>query len=113
MDLQLHGIQDGLLAHGLHNAAGAQDGKPAFHPDVGVKGAFGGFLAPLDRDHYVKAAVIPGCFGLRVQGIGDHPARHMVDGRLPHRLVQAGLRHTAHTGAAINRDLAGGHPAAG
>ena len=48
MDLQLHGIQDGLLAHGLHNAAGAQDGKPAFHPDVGVKGAFGGFLAPLD-----------------------------------------------------------------
>ena len=48
VDLQLHGIQDGLLAHGLHNAAGAQDGKPAFHPDVGVKGAFGGFLAPLD-----------------------------------------------------------------
>ena len=27
---------------------------------------------------------------------------------LSHRLVQAGLRHMAHAGAAVNRDLAGG-----
>ena len=99
---QLDGVQNGLLAHGFHNAAGAQNRQPAFHPDVGVEGAFCNFGAAFDGNDHRKAAGIPGVFGLPLQGFGDHLPGHMVDGGFTHRLVKAGFRHPAHALAAGN-----------
>ena len=85
--LQLDGIQNGLLAHGFYNAAGAQHRQPALHPDMGVKGAPGYLLAAGDRDSHGKAAGVTGGFRLPAQRLGDHLPGHMVDGGLPNRLV--------------------------
>ena len=55
-----------------------------------------------------KAAGIPGRLRLFCQRLGDHTARHMVDGRRAQRLVQPRLCHAAHTVPAVNRNDAGG-----
>ena len=112
--LQLDGVQNGLLAHGFYNAAGAQHRQSALYPDMGVEGAPGHLLAAGDRDSHGKAAGITGGFRLPAQRLGDHLPGHMVDGGLPHRLVQPGLRHPAHSRAAGNTYLGcagqtGGH----
>ena len=97
---QLDGVQNGLLAHGLHDTAGAQHGKPALHPDVGVEGALCRFGPALNGDGHGKAACVGRVLGLPFQRFGDHLAGYMVDGGFAHRLVKAGLRHPAHTLAA-------------
>ena len=102
---QLDGVQDGLLAHGLHDAAGAQHRKAALHPDVRVEGAPGHFLAVLDGNGHRKAAGITGGFSLPAQGLGDHLPGHMVDGGGTNRLVEAGFCHPAHTSAAVDADV--------
>ena len=102
---QLNGVQNGLLAHGFHNAAGAQNGQPARHPDVWVEGALGHGFALRDGDGHRKAAVIIGAGGFPAQGVRDHLPGHMVDGRGSHRLVQTGLGHPAHTHAAVDADV--------
>ena len=103
--LQLDGVQNGLLAHGFYNAAGAQHRQPALHPDMGVEGAPGHFLAAGDGDGHGKAAGITGGFRLPAQRLSDHLPGHMVDGGLPDRLVQPGLCHLAHSRAAGNTYL--------
>ena len=103
--LQLDGVQNGLLAHGFYNAAGAQHRQPALHPDMGVEGAPGYLLAAGDGDSHGKTAGITGCFRLPAQRLADHLPGHMVDGGLPDRLVQPGLRHPAHSRAAGNTYL--------
>ena len=93
---QLDGIQNGLLAHGFHDAAGAQNGKPALHPNVRVEGALCGLGTALDGNGHRKAAGVGSIFSFPFQRLGDHPARHMVDGGFAYGLVKAGLRHPAH-----------------
>ena len=102
---QLDGVQDGLLAHGLHDAAGAQHRKAALHPDVRVEGAPGHFLAVLDGNGHRKAAGITGGFSLPAQGLGNHLPGHMVDGGSTNGLVEAGFGHPAYTSAAVDADV--------
>ena len=108
MDLQLQRVEDSLLAHRLHYAAGAQHRQSALDPDVGVESAPRGFLAAVNADDDRKAAGIPGRLRLFCQRLGDHTARHMVDGRRAQRLVQPRLCHAAHTVPAVDRNGAGG-----
>ena len=72
---------------------------------MGVKGAPGYLLAAGDGDSHGKAAGVTGGFRLPAQRLGDHLPGHMVDGGLPNRLVQPGLRHLAHPRAAGNAYL--------
>ena len=104
---QLDGIQNRLLAHGLHDAAGAQHGKPALHPDVRVEGALCGLGAALDGNGHRKTAGVGSIFGFPFQRLGDHPARHIVDGGFAYRLVKAGFRHPAHPLAAKDAHAGG------
>ena len=104
---QLDGIQDRLLAHRLHNAAGSQHRKPALDPDVGVECVLCHLFPALDGDGHGKAAGVAGALGFPLQGLGDHLPGHMVDGSFPHRLVQPGLGHPAHALAAGDADLGG------
>ena len=57
---QLDGVEDGLLAHGLDDAAGAEDAEAPFHAHMGVEGALRRFGPALDGDGDVKAARVPG-----------------------------------------------------
>ena len=103
--LQLDGVQNGLLAHRLYDAAGAQHRQPALHPDMGVEGAPGYLLTAGDGDGHGKAAGVAGGFCLPAQRFGDHLPGHMVDGGLPDRLVQPGFCHPAYPRAAGNAYL--------
>ena len=103
--LQLDGVQNGLLAHGFYNAAGAQHRQPALYPDMRVEGAPGHLLAAGDGDSHGKTAGVTGCFRLPAQRLGDHLPGHMVDGGLPDRLVQPGLCHPANPCATCNAHL--------
>ena len=75
---------------------------------MGVEGAPRGFLAAVNADDDRKAAGIPGRLRLFCQRLGDHTARHMVDGRRAQRLVQPRLCHAAYTVPAVDRNGAGG-----
>ena len=103
--LQLDGVQNGLLAHGFYNAAGAQHRQPALYPDMRVEGAAGYLLTAGDRDSHGKAAGVTGGFRLPAQRLGDHLPGHMVDGGLPDRLVQPRLCHPANPCATCNAHL--------
>ena len=70
---------------------------------MGVKGAPGYLLAAGDGDSHGKAAGVTGGFRLPAQRLGDHLPGHMVDGGLPNRLVQPGLRHLAHPAPPVMR----------
>ena len=104
---QLDGVQNGLLAHGLHDAAGAQHRQPALDPDVGVEGTLGHLFAALDGEGHSKAAGVTGIFGLSFQRLGDHLTGDMVDGGFSDRLVEAGFCHPAYSFAAGNADVRG------
>ena len=104
---QLDGIQNGLLAHGFHDAAGAQNGKPALHPDVRVEGALCRLGTAFHRDGHRKAAGVGSIFSFPFQRFGNHLAGHMVDGGFAYGLVKAGLRHPAHPLAAKDAHAGG------
>ena len=106
MDFDLQRVQKCLLAHRLDDTAGTQHGQPALDPDMRVEGALGRSRAALDGDSDREAAAIAHGVSLPQQRLGDHLARHMVDGCRTHRLIQPGLCHAAHTCAAVDGDSA-------
>ena len=63
VDFQLQRIQQRLLAHRLHNAAGAQHRQTAFDPQVRVKSALSGLFAALDADDHRETAAVTGGLG--------------------------------------------------
>ena len=105
--LQLDGVEDGLLAHRLDDAAGAEDAEAAFHAHVGVEGALGCLGPALDGDGDIEAACISGRLRLLLQRLLYHGPGDVVDGGFAHRLVEAGLRHPAHPLAAVDAHLSG------
>ena len=104
---QLDGVEDGLLAHGLDDAAGAEDAEAPFHAHMGVEGALRRFGPALDGDGDVKAARVPGRFGLLFQRFLYHGPGDVVDGSFAHRLVETGLCYPAHALTAVDAHLAG------
>ena len=72
-----------------------------------VEGALCGLGAALDGNGHRKAAGVGSIFSFPFQCLGDHPARHMVDGGFAYRLVKAGLRHPAHPLAAKDAHAGG------
>ena len=101
---QLHrdGVHQGLLAHGLHDARGAQNGDAPLDAQPGVEGPLGQGL-PLRRgdDHPQSAPVVRQRLNL-LHARPDHLPGHAVDGRRAHRLVQARGRHPAHPLSAVD-----------
>ena len=93
---QLDGVQQGLLTHGLHDAAGAQHAEAALHPDMGVERPLGHLGTALNGNRHGKTARITGGFGFFLQGLRDHLPGNMIDGGFAHRLVKARLCHQAH-----------------
>ena len=63
MNFQLHRIDDCLLTHRFHNAAGAEHRKAANDADVWIERLFRGLFPTLDGDKHGKAAFILKCFG--------------------------------------------------
>ena len=108
VQLQGDGVHQGLLAHGLHNARGTQDGQPALHPQGGVESLLGRLPAPGDGEGDLQPAGVARLCA-HCPGLGlDHLPGHPVDGRRAHRLVQAGLCHPAHPLAPVDA-----HPGTG
>ena len=62
---------------------------------------------PLDGDGDVKAARVPGRFGLFFQRFLYHGPGDVVDGSFAHGLVETGLCHPAHALTAVDAHLAG------
>ena len=93
--LKLHAFDQRGLAHGLYNAAGAQNRKPAHNAQLRVEGFFRQRLAAgRGNDDLQPAGVSKGCADLPGAFL-DHTARGGIDGPFPHRLVQPGLGHPA------------------
>ena len=102
VELQLDRVHQCRLAHGADNAAGAQNGDSPHNAQPGVEGLCGQRLPAGNRHHRPQA---PGPVRRRqgfAQLFADHPPGGGVDGRLPHRLVQAGAGHPAHPLAAVD-----------
>ena len=64
---QLDGVEDGLLAHGLDDAAGAEDAEAPFHAIWGLKVRFAVSAPPSMEMVTSKPARVPGRFGLFFQ----------------------------------------------
>ena len=107
--LQGDGVHNGLLAHGLHNAAGAQNGQTPFHPQHGVEAALCQGFALWKGDHHGKPALIAAFLPHRLHLLADHLPGHTIDGGTPHRLIQTGFGHPAHAGPAVNYNLFAGN----
>ena len=97
-------IQKRLLAHRLHNAAGAQHRQAALNPQMRVEGALGRSLAAFDGDDHREPAAVADGVRLPQKRLGYHLPRHTVDGCRADGLVEAGLCHTAHPRPAVNRN---------
>ena len=97
-------IQKRLLAHRLHNAAGAQHRQAALDPQMRVEGALGRRLAAFDGDDHREPAAVADGVRLPQKRLGYHLPRHTVDARRADGLVEAGLCHTAHPRPAVNRN---------
>ena len=104
VDFDLQRIQKCLLAHRLHNAAGAQHRQAALDPQMRVEGALGRSLAAFDGDDHREPAAVADGVRLPQKRLGYHLPRHTVDGRRADGLVEAGLCHTAHPRPAVNRN---------
>ena len=81
--------------------------RPPFHAHMGVEGALRRFGPALDGDGDVKAARVPGRFGLLFQRFLYHGPGDVVDGSFAHRLVETGLCYPAHALTAVDAHLAG------
>ena len=101
--LQANGVDEGLLAHGPHDARRSQNRDAACNAQTRVEGLACDFLAIWRRHLHRKAALPAVLAGNPLELGGDHRARHRVDGSGAHGLVEPGACHAAHTGPALNR----------
>ena len=102
--LDMDGVDEGLLAHRLDDAGRTEDGNAADNAEAGVEGLFCERLALRHGDHDGQtAAIITEAHDL-FDVFADHAARDGVDGRSADRLVEPALRHAAHARAAVDRD---------
>ena len=103
---QLHpdGVHQGFLAHGLHNAGGAQNGDAPHNAQPWVEGLLRQPLPLGYGDFYPQPAVVIRQSHDLSHILPDHLPGHGVDGRLPHGLIQTGLGHPTNASTAVNRD---------
>ena len=101
---QLHpnGVHQGLLAHGLHNAGGAENRDAAHDPQPGVEGLLRQLLSQGNGNFHGEAPGVIQLPGDFQQVLPDHGPGHRVDGRIAHALVKPRLGHPAHAEAAVN-----------
>ena len=102
--LELHRGDKRVLAHGLHDAGGAEHGQTALDSQARVEGALCKLRAGRNADLDAQAAVVVAIMSDGLDLAGNHLARHAVDRRRPDRLVEALARHATHALAAVNLD---------
>ena len=100
--LQIEGVDEGGLAHRPDDAAGTQDGDTSLNAQPGIEGAFRQSRPLRYRDGDGQPAGIARLSRLPLRLLQNHPPGGGIDGGRPHRLVQAGPGHPAHTGAAVD-----------
>ena len=103
-DFQRDGVDDGLLAHGLDDPGCSQNRDAPLDAEHRVEGLFRD-LPPLRRgNHHFQAACKAKLVADNLQCAADHPTRYGVDGRFPHRPVQARPRYPADPLSAVDGD---------
>ena len=97
-------FRQSFLAHRLNDAGGAEYGKPADNAETRIEGFFCKVLAAGDRDGDKSVRRKPSGQKGASYRFFDHPARHTVDRRGAHRLVEAGKGNASHAFAALDAD---------
>ena len=111
--LDMDGVDEGLLAHRLDDAGRTEDGNAADNAEAGVEGLFCERLALRHGDHDGQTAAIIAEAHDLFDVFADHAARDGVDGRRADRLVEPALCNAAYARAAVDRDAGRFRPAHG
>ena len=106
-DPHLHAdrVQQGPVAHRLHDPAGPQNGDASHDSELGVEGLCR-HLPPLRNENsdIQSGRSLPRAVQRFPDSLADHPPRRAVDRRASHRLVQSGPGHAPDALPAVDPD---------
>ena len=112
-ELDMDGVNQGLLAHRLDDAGRTEDGNAADDAEAGVERLFRECLALRHEDDDGQTAAIIAQAQDLFHVFADHAARDGIDGRRADRLVEPALCNAAYARAAVDRDAGRFRPAHG
>ena len=101
-DIHPDRLNQGLLTHRLHDAAGTQHGDAAHNPQAGIEGLHGQCFSSRNRDRHRQTALVTKLPADLLHVFPDHLPGNLVDCCRAHGLFQPGPCHAAHALSAID-----------